>query len=83
MVKVPPRISTVLSGSLAPAHGGRINATSVMKGYSGHIPGRREVVATSYRGPAEGNAYRGPHYPPAAYVKPLVGRFTSTDEAGV
>lgn len=63
--ETPPRVERVLSGT---SHSRQ--ERTMMKGYTGHVPQARDVVATNYRGPPEGNAYRGPKWAPAEYAAP-------------
>ena len=42
----------------------------VHMGYTGHTPKAREVIGTSYRGPSEGPAHRGPAMAAGRYSRP-------------
>lgn len=61
------RVHRLINGISA---SGSATERTVMRGYTGHVPGAREVVAAGYRGPSAGNAYRGPQFASAPYAPP-------------
>ena len=71
-MKTPCKIETALGDSLVTARATESARAGgvIMKGYAGHIPKKAQVVGTTVSGPPEGNAHRGPKYPPASYVRP-------------
>ena len=70
LVQTSARVATVVTGELSARGDVTARSSQVMRGYTGHVPGARHVIATGYRGFAEGNAYRGPKSPSAPYVPP-------------
>jgi hypothetical protein len=66
------RVHAVLSGGNVLTDGmDTQRERQVMRGYTGHVPAARDVVATGYRGYVSGNAYRGPQCPPDTYHPPM------------
>ena len=66
------RVHAVLSGGNVVMDGmDTLRERQVMRGYTGHVPAARDVVATGYRGYVSGNAYRGPQCPPDTYHPPM------------
>ena len=70
LVKTSSRVHAVLTGDTTQRGDETQRSAIVMRGYTGHVPGAREVVATGYRGYIGGNAYRGPQHAPAPYYAP-------------
>ena len=67
LIQTSARVHNLLSGEGSET---QREERAVMRGYTGHVPGARHVVATTFRGPSQGNGYRGPKHPPVPFMPP-------------